>query len=68
MVSKIIEVVGFSQNSWEEALKDAVEGSPDLPVFKTKNKISRVRVKELDVKVEENKVTGFLCRAEIYLD
>lgn len=68
MATKIIDVVGESKDSWEDALRNAVEEAPDLPVFRQKNKISRISVKSLDVRVEDNKIAGFLCRAEIFLD
>ncbi|MDO9518490.1 MAG: dodecin family protein [Methanosarcinaceae archaeon] len=67
-VVKIIETIGSSPNSWEEALKNAVDDASELPIFKSKGNITKVNVKNLDVAVEDNKVTLFKCRVEILLE
>lgn len=65
---KIIETIGSSPNSWEEALKNAVDEASQLPIFKSKNRITKVNVKSFDVEVEDNKVSQFNCRVEILLE
>lgn len=59
-VYKIIEVVGTSAVSWEEAAKNAVETTgqslQDLRV---------AEVTELDMKMEEGKVAAFRARVKI---
>ena len=59
-VVKIIELVGSSPKSWEEAVQNAVkEASRSI------RGITRVGVKEMDVKVDGAKVTEFRARVEI---
>ena len=67
-VVKIIETRGSSPNSWEEALKSAVDDASELPIFKSKKNITKVNVKNFDVEVDDNKVTLFKCRVEILLE
>ena len=67
-VVKIIETIGSSPESWEEALKNAVDDASELPIFKSKSNITKVNVKNFDVAVEDNKVTLFKCRVEILLE
>lgn len=67
-VVKIIETIGSSHNSWEEALKNAVEDASELPIFKSKGNITKVNVKNFDVAVEDNKISLFKCRVEILLE
>ena len=59
-VYKIIEVVGTSATSWEDAAKNAVEMAgqslQDLRV---------AEVTEMDLKVEEGKVVAFRARVKI---
>ncbi len=59
-VYKIIELVGTSASSWEEAAKNAVETAgqslKDLRV---------AEVSELDMKVEDGKVTAFRARVKL---
>ena len=59
-VYKVIQLVGTSPNSWEEAAKNAVEtaGSSlrDLRV---------AEVAQLDMKVEKGKVTAFRARVNL---
>ena len=59
-VVKIIELVGSSPKSWEEAVQNAVkEASRSI------RGITRVGVKEMDVKTDGGKVTEFRTRVEI---
>ncbi len=59
-VVKIIELVGSSSKSWEEAVQNAVkEASRSI------RGITRVGVKDLDVKVDGAKVTEYRARVEI---
>ncbi|MFQ6063077.1 MAG: dodecin family protein, partial [Methanosarcinales archaeon] len=61
-VVKIIETVGESPDSWEDALKNAVEAAPNLPIFKSKSQMKEVNVKHLGVEVKDNKIVAFKCR------
>ena len=59
-VYKVIELVGTSENSWEEAAKTAVE--------KASESLKDLRVAEvttLDMRIEENKVVAY--RAKVIL-
>lgn len=59
-VYKIIELVGTSPTSWEEAAKNAVE--------KAGESLSDVRVAEvtkLDMRVEDGKVVAYRARVSI---
>lgn len=51
-VYKIIELVGTSETSWEDAAKTAVETAS-----KTLRDLRVAEVSELDVKIDEGKVT-----------
>jgi len=59
-VYKVIELVGTSSNSWEDAAKNAVERAgqslSDLRV---------AEVKDLDMKVEDGKVTAFRAKVSL---
>jgi flavin-binding protein dodecin len=57
-VWKLIDVVGISDESFAEAVKNAVEESA-----KTVRGIKRAEVTKLDVKVDNNTVTAY--RAEV---
>jgi flavin-binding protein dodecin len=57
---KLIDVVGISDESFAEAVKNAVEETA-----KTVRGIKRASVKALDVKIEDNKVAAF--RAEVQI-
>ncbi len=65
---KIIDTVGESPDSWEQAAKNAVEDASKLPIFKQKSKITKATIKEFDVKIEDNKIAAFLCRVEMFLE
>lgn len=59
-VYKVIELVGSSDKSWEDAAKKAVETAAhsleDLRV---------AEIKELDMKIEDGKVTAFRSKVAI---
>jgi len=59
---RVIEIVGTSPISWEDAAKIAVETAT-----KTLEDISVAVVEEMDMTVEEGKVTHFRVRMNIYL-
>ncbi|HJH32761.1 MAG TPA: dodecin domain-containing protein [Methanosarcinaceae archaeon] len=67
-IVKIIETIGSSPDSWEAALKNAVDDASELPIFKSKKNITKVNVKNFDVEVEDNKIILFKCRVEILLE
>ena len=59
-IYKIIELVGTSEASWEEAAKNAVE--------KAGQSLRDLRIAEVvaqDMKVENNKVTAFRVRVKV---
>ena len=63
---KVIEIIGSSENSWEEAVKNAVEDAShhlkDLRICE---------VEKLDVKLKDNKVFSYRARVKLsfkYLD
>ena len=59
-VYKIIELVGTSENSWEEAAKNAVarasESLKDLRV---------AEVSTLDMRIEDNKVVAYRAKVSV---
>ena len=57
---KIIELVGSSDVSWEEAAKNAVETAS-----KTLRDLRIAEVKELDLKIEEGKVVAYRARLHL---
>lgn len=59
-VYKIIEVVGSSDESWEDAARKAVETAG-----KTVKDLRVAEIAELDMKVEDGKVTAFRARVKI---
>lgn len=56
-VYKIIELVGTSKNSWEEAACNAVETAS-----KTLIDLRIAEVNKLDMKIENGKVTAYRAR------
>ena len=59
-VYKIIDLVGSSPNSWEEAAKNAVEtASKSLRDFRI------AEVVKFDMKVDNGKVTDFRARVKL---
>ena len=59
-VYKVIELVGTSPNSWEEAAKNAVETAAES--------LKDLRVAEvttLDMRIEDNKVAAFRAKVSV---
>jgi hypothetical protein len=59
-IYKIIEIVGTSKNSWEEAAKTAVETAA-----KTLEDLRVGEVVKLDVTIDENKLTAYRARLAV---
>jgi flavin-binding protein dodecin len=57
---KIIELVGTSPTSWEEAAKSAVETAS-----KSLRDLRIAEVVKLDMTVEDGKITGFRSRVNV---
>ena len=57
---KIIEVVGTSTVSWEEAAKSAVD-----TVSKTVRDLRVAEINKLDMKIEDGKVTAYRARVNV---
>lgn len=59
-IYKVIELVGTSTTSWEDAAKHAVEGAAehlhDLRV---------AEIKDLDMKVEEGKIVAYRAKVDV---
>ncbi len=59
-IYKVIELVGTSPTSWEEAAKTAVETAS-----KNLKNLRIAEVKELDMKIEDGKVTAYRARINV---
>ncbi len=59
-VYKIIELVGSSEKSWEDAAKNAVETAS-----KSLRDLRIAEVLELDMKVEKGKVVAYRARVKL---
>ncbi len=59
-IYKVIELIGTSPNSWEEAAKNAVETAA-----KSLKDIRIAEVVEFDMKVEEGNVSAFRARVKV---
>ena len=57
---KIIELVGTSDVSWEEAARNAVEGAG-----KTLRDLRIAEVTKLDMRVEHGKITAYRARVNV---
>jgi len=57
---KIIELVGTSAKSWEEAAKNAVETAS-----KTLKDLRIAEISELDMRIENGKVAAFRARVKV---
>lgn len=64
---KIIDTVGSSPESWEQAAKNAIEEASELPIFKRKGIITRATIKGFDVEIKDNSIAAYLCRVEMFL-
>ena len=59
-VYKVIELVGTSDTSWEEAARHAVETAG-----KSLKNLRVAEINKLDMKVEDGKVTAFRARVAL---
>ena len=59
-IYKVIELIGTSPNSWEEAAKNAIETAA-----KSLKDLRIAEVIEFDMKVEEGKVTAYRARVKV---
>ena len=59
-VYKIIDLVGTSANSWEEAAKNAVETAS-----KSLRDLRIAEIEKLDLKVEDGKVMAYRARVKL---
>lgn len=59
-VYKVIELIGTSSNSWEEAAKNAVERAS-----KSLTNLRIAEVKDLDLKIEDGKVTAYRAKVSL---
>ena len=59
-VYKVIELVGTSDTSWEDAAKTAVENAS-----KTLRDVRIAEVRELDMKIENGKVVAYRARLNL---
>ncbi len=61
-VYKIIELVGSSTNSWEDAAKNAIERAS-----KTLRDLRVAEISQLDMKVENGKVVAYRAKVKLSL-
>jgi flavin-binding protein dodecin len=59
-IYKVIEIIGSSEKSWEEAARNAVETAA-----KSLKEIRIAEVKELDMRVEEGKVAEYRAKLRV---
>jgi len=59
-IYKVIELIGTSPNSWEEAAKNAVETAA-----KSLKNLRIAEVVEFDMKVEEGKVSAYRAKVKV---
>ena len=59
-VYKIIELVGSSPNSWEDAAKNAVEEAG-----KSLKNLRIAEIGKLDMKMEEGKIAAYRARVKV---
>lgn len=59
-IYKVIEIIGSSEKSWEDASKHAVEVAA-----KTLDEIRVAEVKELDMRVEKGKVVEYRAKLRV---
>ena len=59
-IYKVIEIIGGSEKSWEDAAKKAVETAA-----KNLKEIRIAEVKELDMRVEKNKVVEYRVKLRV---
>lgn len=59
-IYKVIEVVGFSEKSWEDAAKSAV-----ATVDKTVRDMRVAEVIEMDMRLEDNRIIGYRTKLKV---
>jgi len=59
-IYKVIELIGTSTKSWEEAAKNAVETAS-----KSLRDLRVAEISKLDLKIEEGKVTAYRARVSL---
>jgi len=59
-IYKIIELVGTSDKSWEDAAKNAVEKAGE-----SLRNLRIAEIAQLDLKVEDNKVVAYRARVKV---
>jgi dodecin len=59
-VYKVIEVVGFSETSWEEAAKAAVAA-----VDKSVRDMRIAEVIQMDMRLEDNRIIGYRTKVKV---
>ncbi|NMB73759.1 MAG: dodecin domain-containing protein [Myxococcales bacterium] len=59
-VYKVIEVIGTSPKSWEEAAKNAVETAA-----KSLEDLRVAEIMKLDMRIDDNKVVAYRARVQI---
>jgi len=59
-IYKVIQLVGSSSNSWEDAAKNAIEKAGQ-----TLRDLRVAEVEKLDMKVENGKVTAYRARVNL---
>jgi dodecin len=59
-IYKVIEIIGASEKSWEDAAKKAVETSA-----KSLKELRVAEVKELDMRVEKGKVVEYRVKLRV---
>ncbi len=60
IVYKVIELIGSSNSSWEDAAKNAVERAS-----KSLQNLRIAEVKDLDMKIEDGKVTAYRAKVSL---
>jgi flavin-binding protein dodecin len=59
-IYKVIEIIGGSEKSWEDAAKKAVELAA-----KSLKEVRVAEVKELDMRIEEGKVVEYRAKLKV---
>jgi len=59
-VVKIIELVGESPNSWDDAMKSVIKEAQD-----SLRGITRIGVREFDVRMKDDQIEVFRVRAKV---
>ena len=59
-IYNVVELIGTSEKSWEEAAKNAVETAG-----KTLRNLRVAEIVKLDLKVEKNKVVAYRARVQV---